>query len=156
MRQDDVELGRPIREPLRRVLIGPWTAELLPRLPYETAYTPDVAVIGFAYERQFGIHAFASDRRSGFRTRPNSLAYVPAGCDVYSCSPTGGEYLTLRIVEEFLPRRFDQCRFNDLVDAEAIGAAQEIRKLLMANHRIDRLAFEQAAMTLAHRIRCAL
>jgi hypothetical protein len=49
----------------------------------------------FAFESQAGTHAFATDRITDFRTRPNSLAYVPKGCDVVSRSPEGGEYLTL-------------------------------------------------------------
>ena len=63
----------------RLVVIGDDTVELLPHTPYEVRYTPDTAVMGFAFETQAGTHAFASDRQTAFRTRPNSLAYIPAG-----------------------------------------------------------------------------
>lgn len=81
--------------PHRFAVKGTWCAELLPRKPYQTAYTPEAAVIGFAFESQVGMHAFGSDRRVAFRARPNGLAYVPPGCDVYSCSVNGGEYLRI-------------------------------------------------------------
>jgi AraC family transcriptional regulator len=70
----------------RRVAIGCTRIELLPRMAYDVAYTPEAAVIGFAFESQAGTHAFATDRITDFRTRPNSLAYVPKGCDVVSRS----------------------------------------------------------------------
>jgi len=72
--------------------------ELLPAAAYEAAYTPEAPVIGFAFEAQAGTHAFASDRKRPFQAKPNHLSFVPAGCDVYSQSAQGGEYL--RIVLE--------------------------------------------------------
>jgi AraC family transcriptional regulator len=66
----------------RCAVVGSWTAELLPRKPYRVAYRPEVPVVGFAFDGQTGVHAFGSDRKTDFRTRPNSLAFVPAGCDV--------------------------------------------------------------------------
>src|SRR5580704_256348 len=56
---------------------GSWRAELLPRHAYQAAYTPDAPVIGFAFDGQAGIHAFASDRRVRFRTKPNTLHGEP-------------------------------------------------------------------------------
>ena len=46
---------------------GRWTVELLPKNGYEARYTPAAPVIGFAFDSQVGIHAFGSDRRSGYR-----------------------------------------------------------------------------------------
>src|SRR3954464_15975110 len=74
-----------------------WTVELLPRAGYEARYTPAAPVIGFAFESQTGIHAFGSDRRSAYRARPNGLAFVPSGCDVFSSSESGGEYLKVTL-----------------------------------------------------------
>jgi AraC family transcriptional regulator len=84
-----------VAEPLRRAKAGPWLVELLPKQAYEARYTPEEAVIGFAFDGQSGSHSFGGDRMSEFRSAPDGLAYVPAGCDVYSCSAMGGEYLKI-------------------------------------------------------------
>jgi AraC family transcriptional regulator len=108
-------------------MTGSWSAELLPRNPYQTAYTPEVSIIGFAFEAQVGVHAFGSDRRVAFRAKPNGLAYVPAGCDVYSTSGHGGEYLKIALAGS--PSDLYKCprRFSDLIDAIAISAAHDLR-----------------------------
>src|ERR1700681_2273143 len=82
-------------KPRRCAVPGAWCAELLPRHPYQAAYTPDLPVVGFAFDGQVGVHAFGSDHKAAFRARPNGLAHVPAGCDVYSQSKHGGEYLKI-------------------------------------------------------------
>jgi hypothetical protein len=117
--------------PRRFAVPGSWCAELLPRHPYQAAYTPDLPVIGFAFDGQVGVHAFGSDRKAAFRARANGLAYVPAGCDVYSQSKHGGEYLKITVEKQQhgepwpWPRRF-----SDVIDPVAIGAAQRLRRLL--------------------------
>jgi AraC family transcriptional regulator len=132
----------------RRLAVGCVHAELLPRMPYEVAYTPAADVIGFAFESQAGSHAFATDRTTGFRTRPNSLAYVPKGCDVVSRSRDGGEYLTLST--PFAPRagRSAERRFNDVIDPVAIGAAQHLRRLLLRGDMVDPIEAEACVSTL--------
>src|SRR4051794_11030527 len=93
---------------------------LLPRQPYEARYVADRDVIGFAFEGQQGVHALGSDRVERFRTRPNSLSYLPQGCDVFSRSDEGGEYLLVHCPPgETLGQR----RFNDRVVPEALRAA---------------------------------
>ena len=72
--------------PLIAKVGGVATIELLPAAAYEAAYTPGAPVIGFAFEAQAGTHAFASDRKRPFQAKPNHLSFVPARCDVYSCS----------------------------------------------------------------------
>lgn len=153
------ESSYPIDEPKRQRDIGSWQVELLPRTSYEVAYVPNNLVIGFAFERQWGVHAFASDRRCDFRAQPNSLAFVPPGCDVYSCSPNGGEYLTLKSgVETFFRdtelrdtgHRYYQ--FNNRVDPIAASAAQAIRRLMMSRQPVDHLLFEQHADTLTNQV----
>jgi len=95
---DQSPLSKQLRsENDRRACIGSWQVELLPRAPYEVRYTPSKTVIGFSFEAQVGTHAFASDTAKQFHARPNGLACVPAGCDVYSQSPSGGEYLKVVI-----------------------------------------------------------
>ena len=78
------ETNRSGLQQARRAAVGQWWAELLPQSPYDAAYTPDAAIIGFAFDSQAGVHAFATDRRTEFPAKPNGLAYVPRGCDVYS------------------------------------------------------------------------
>ena len=122
---------------------GSWRAELLPRHAYQAAYTPDAPVIGFAFDGQAGIHAFASDRRVRFRTKPNTLAYVPAGCDVYSESDHGGEYLKVIFERKHGEPGPWSRRFSDVIDTAAIDAAQRLRRQLLANGRIDDLQCER-------------
>jgi AraC family transcriptional regulator len=141
----------PATEPLRRAMTGGFRLELLPRGPYEAAYTPQYGAIGFAFERQSGVHAFASDRRTPFRTRPNSLAFVPAGCDVYSHSAEGGEYLTLTELAETEPSPPRERRFNDILDGPALLAAENLRRLLLAGASQDDLLLEHHARTLQER-----
>ncbi|HTC06177.1 MAG TPA: helix-turn-helix transcriptional regulator [Xanthobacteraceae bacterium] len=135
---------------------GSWRAELLPRHAYRAAYTPDTPIIGFAFESQAGIHAFASDRRVRFQTKPNTLAYVPPGCDVYSQSDQGGEYLKVTFEwehGELWPR---SRRFSDVIDAAAIDAAQQLRRQLLANGSIDKLQCERLVHALKERTMWAL
>ncbi len=139
-------MKQPKAEPIRRAVIGRCRVELLPRAAYEAAYTARHAVIGFAFEAQAGTHAFASDRKIAFRTRPNSLAVVPAGCDVYSQSSEGGEYLTLALAPGMEDDAFAH-RFNDLIDPTAIEAAEALRRLLL-NARPDLLAVERHTLTI--------
>jgi AraC family transcriptional regulator len=143
-------VSRPLDRPPRRrlVRVGADSVELLPRAPYEVSYTPDAAVIGFAFEAQAGMHAFASDRQTAFRTRPNSLAYVPAECDVLSRSSAGGEYLTLRSAESPRGRAVANRRFNDHIDPAAIPAAQNLRRMMLACDIPDPLEFERHAAKL--------
>ena len=146
---------RPQREDLprtRRAGTGHCVAELLPRCPYDVAFTPDAAIVGFAFESQTGVHAFATDRRTGFRARPNGLAYVPPGCDVYSQSDHGGEYLKIVISPEQAEARFRDRRFSDAVDPVAIRAAQNLRAILLAGDAVDPVAFEYWLYTLTDRV----
>jgi AraC family transcriptional regulator len=112
--------------------------ELLPGAAYDVRYVPERPVVGFAFESQSGTHAFASDRMTAFRTLPNSLAYVPAGCDVASRSTDGGEYLSVTgLAIEGAPR------FNDRIDRGAVAAARTLRRLLLAPGPVEPLAIER-------------
>lgn len=127
----------------RSLTIGEDWIELLPAAPYDVGYTPQTPVIGFAFETQAGIHAFASDRAAPFRTRPNSLAYVPAGCDVRSCSPGGGEYLAIRRTAAGRADAWPERRFNDHVDPGAVAAAHALRRLVLSGAAADPLEIER-------------
>ncbi len=106
-------------------------------------------MIGFAFEKQTGVHAFASDRKVQFCTQANSLAFVPAGCDVYSQSRGGGEYLTLALVGGSNTESLRTRRFNDLVEPAAIDAAHHLRRWLLACTFRDPLVAEHHALNLA-------
>ena len=139
-------------EPLRRRRLGGYEIALLPRRRYEACFTPRAAVIGFAFDGQSGDHAFASDRRRAFRARPNSLAFVPPGCEVYSSSPKGGEYLTIAASRAEVSER----RFSDVVDRSAMTAAESIRKQLLCDDLADPLALEAQVLELQERVETVL
>src|SRR3954471_18094556 len=130
---------------------GQWTVELLPPSGYEARYTPGAPIIGFAFDSQVGIHAFGTDRRTGYRARPNGLAFVPAGCDVYSSSKTGGEYLKMTLGRDTeAPWTWIQ-RFSDTVDLLAIKAAHGLRSLLLSPEPVDPLTCERLVLVLESR-----
>jgi AraC family transcriptional regulator len=137
--------------PPRCGVAGSRCIELLPRSPYQAAYTPDLPIIGFAFDSQVGVHAFASDRKVAFRAGPNGLAYVPAGCDVYSQSKHGGEYLKVT----FEPQHGElwpwSRRFGDVIDPVAIDVAQRLRRQLLASDCVDELQCEQLVHALKER-----
>jgi AraC family transcriptional regulator len=77
---------------------GPgFAVTVLPASPYEVSYVPAHHVIGFTFERQSGIDAFGGSRRRLFDAEPWRLAFTPAGCDVFSASDRGGDYLVLTV-----------------------------------------------------------
>jgi AraC family transcriptional regulator len=77
---------------------------VLPASPYEVSYLPANQVIGFTFEAQRGIDAFGGSRRRPFDAEPWRIAFTPAGCDVFSASDKGGEYLMLTVAPETFAR----------------------------------------------------
>jgi AraC family transcriptional regulator len=75
---------------------------------------------------------------------------VPAGCDVYSRSDRGGEYLKITFACE--PSALRKCsrRFSDAIDPIAIAAAHDLRRQLLLND-IDVLRCEQSVQALSER-----
>ena len=132
----------------RQCEAGGWLIELLPPNSYSATFTPGKAIIGFSFDCQVGTHAFGSDRKTHFRSIPNGLAFVPVGCDVFSQSETGGEYL--KITQLRPNRRITHCerRFSDAVDPASIAAAYALRRILLADARPDALACEEPVSTL--------
>lgn len=104
------------RVPLRRDLPG-FSVTLLPARPYEAAYVPAQHIVGFTLEGQQGVDAFGGDFRRPFRAEPWRLAFTPAGCDVFSASGRGGEYLVLSIVPEAFAETFARCSPGQLPPA---------------------------------------
>lgn len=135
-------------EPVRSVRQGEWQVELLPASPYEASYTTYKSVIGFAFDGQSGSHAYNSSKKISFHAKPNGLAFVPKGSDVYSQSEKGGEYLRLiKAVETSSEVKID-CRFNDVIDQRAIQAAHRLRQLLLQEQTADSLGTEYCLLEL--------
>jgi AraC family transcriptional regulator len=133
----------------RRAATRSWSAELLSRQAYCASYTAGTPIVGFAFEAQNGVHAFGSDRKADFNARPNGLAFVPPGCDVYSRSEVGGEYLRITFhAEPFAPTSL---RFSDVIDRASIDAAHWLRRQLLSRHGIDELSCERWVHILAER-----
>ncbi len=114
------------------------TVSLLPKSPYCANYMPVRPVVGFAFEGQEGLHAFASDRVQPFYALANGLAFTPAGCSIYSEAPVGGEYLTLSGETERLAyllgeedAKLPSCRFSSRVHAEGVRAAFALRRIVL-------------------------
>jgi AraC family transcriptional regulator len=147
----DEAVNQITAKPRGCAVAGAWSVELLPREPYCAAYRPDMPVIGFAFDGQTGVHAFGSDHKSDFRTRPNSLAFIPAGCDVYSTSHQGGEYLRLTFERSRSETWPSSRRFSDEIDSLAIVAAEQLRRQLLMIDGADELQCEQFVETLKQR-----
>ncbi|EIK95513.1 AraC family transcriptional regulator [Pseudomonas sp. M47T1] len=133
--------------PARRAEAGPWAIELLPGAAYETRYVAAQAAIGFAFDSQRGVHAIGSDRLQPFLATPNGLAFVPAGCDVYSQSAEGGEYLRLVRTDGAPLVGMHAC--NNRIDPQAIALARRLRNALLAPKPADDC--EAWALALAER-----
>lgn len=139
----------PQTESVRRIEAGPWAIELLPGCAYATRYVATQSAIGFAFDSQRGMHAIGSDRVLPFEALPNGLAFVPAGCDVFSESPRGGEYLRVARTDGMtLP---GEHAFNNRIDPQAITLALSMRSaLLRATTEGD---WEAWALGLAERVK---
>jgi AraC family transcriptional regulator len=122
-------------EPVRRAEAGPWVIELLPGAPYEARYIASQAAIGFAFDSQRGVHAIGSDRIRPFYATPNGLAFVPMGCDVFSASSQGGEYL--RLIRSDGAALIGDQPFNNRVDPQAMLLAQRMRAALLRPSATD-------------------
>jgi len=135
--------------PNHKTVAGLVTAELLPRSAYDVTYTPQKRVAGFAFEIQTGLHAFGGDRVCPFVTPPNTLAFTPAGCEVFSKSTTGGEYLTVAVDGKNIDNLFEQPvithRYSNAVNAQARPLAEKLRNKLLFE-TIDTLGIEETAL----------
>lgn len=110
--------------------------ELFPKQAYSEKFVQTVTSIGFAFETQSGKHAIASDRVRDFSARPNGLAFLPEGCDVFSESREGGEYLKIRLFPSLMsgvnPRPF-----SDHIDACAVRSAHQLRRLVLSDRSLS-------------------
>ena len=134
-------------ENVRQRSAGRWTLTLLPTQAYCARYVSAGPVVGFAFDSQQGFHALGSDRVVPFRAYPNGLAFVPTGCDVYSRSEQGGEYLSVRGANSAGGTQ----PFSDRVDAQAIALAHRIRQQLLRPDSDDALILEELSAALVER-----
>jgi AraC family transcriptional regulator len=140
------------RDPLSRDLSG-FSVVLLPAQPYEAAYVPDRHILGFTLERQEGVDAFGCDVRRPFRAEPWRLAFTPAGCDVFSTSHRGGEYLVLSVVPQFLDAKLttsrlgEAARFTSVMAPEFTSVALRLRRMILGGGTgSGELAIEEAGV----------
>ncbi|WPN55595.1 AraC family transcriptional regulator [Pseudomonas sp. P9_31] len=123
--------------------------QLLPRAAYSARDPAQSQTLGVTLERQQGVHAIDSDRRTDFDTWPGVLAYTPVGVEVFSESATGGEYLLMRLNEPFACEQLPAVahRVQSCGNRRALALAREVRRQLLATQP-DVLALEQCAVAL--------
>ncbi|AWM92020.1 AraC family transcriptional regulator [Pseudomonas sp. 31-12] len=133
----------------QRLFDGKVCLQLLPRAAYSARDAAQSQTLGVTLERQQGVHAIDSDRRMDFDTLPGVLAYTPIGVEVFSESATGGEYLLMRLDEQFAEEQLPSVthRMQSSGNRPALALARDLRRLLLAPQS-DLLAFEQCALGL--------
>jgi AraC family transcriptional regulator len=130
---------------------------VLPASPYEVSYVSDRHLIGFTFERQ-GVDAFGGARRRPFDAEPWRLAFTPAGCDVFSSSHSGGEYLLLSLAPDVFDRfasgtstsRLRQ--FSNMADPLFTPLAASLRRITMPGAAAPSLAIETLVAVAAERV----
>ncbi|MFC6632914.1 AraC family transcriptional regulator [Microbulbifer taiwanensis] len=130
------------QEPLRTLHCELADIQLLPGQGYAARFIQDRPSIGFAFEPQSGEHAVATSAVRAFAARANSMAFLPAGCDVYSQSEQGGEYLKITFFEQPETVPVVARDFNNLMDCRSIRAAHALRRMLLGSDRPDAFALE--------------
>jgi len=128
------------------LLGGNLCLQLLPRATYSARDPVQWQTLGVTLERQQGVHAIASDRREDFDTLPGTLAFTPAGVEVFSESAVGGEYLLVRWLADRPPGAAHRVQVPGHARALALG--REARRRLLEPHA-DLLALEQCALEFA-------
>src|SRR5215470_10338883 len=138
---------------------GPgFAVTLLPAAPYEVSYVPTHHVIGFTFERQQGVDAFGGARRRPFDAEPWRLAFTPAGCDVFSASDRGGEYMVLSVAPATFARlapgiaidRLQQ--FTNVADPLFTPLATDLRRAAVLGAAAPPLAMETLVAAAVERV----
>ena len=138
---------------------GPgFAVTVLPASPYQVSYVPAHHVIGFTFERQRGVDAFGGARRRPFDAEPWRLAFTPAGCDVFSASDRGGEYLVLTVAPETFARlapgiatsRMQQ--FTNVADPLFTSLATRLRRATVVGAATPALATETLVAAAVERV----
>ncbi|MFT7387605.1 MAG: AraC family transcriptional regulator [Candidatus Endobugula sp.] len=134
-----------VSESIRTCGVDGSVVELLPSAAYSAAHVPQSHVIGFAFETQLGVHSFASDQRCDFYRQANSFAFIPSGCEVFSESAVGGEYLTLSLAPRWASEIDCKKPINQLLSVGSVQIARTLRKQLIADSVVDSSLVEQLA-----------
>jgi AraC family transcriptional regulator len=151
----------PHRSALHREVPG-FAVTVLPSSPYEVSYVPAHHVIGFTFEWQRGVDAFGSARRRPFDAAPWRLAFTPAGCDVFSTSDSGGEYLVLTVAPETFARLAPGIatgqlhQFTNVADHLFTPLAIALRRTAMLGAAAPSLAIENSAIEAVERVLVAI
>jgi len=158
-------MSRPERDtvalPHRSALHGEgagFAVTVLPASPYQVSYVPAHHVIGFTFERQRGVDAFGGARWRHFDAEPWRLAFTPAGCDVFSASDQGGEYLVLSVAPATFARlapgiaidRLQQ--FTNVADPFFTPLATDLRRAAVLGAAAPPLAMETLVAAAVERV----
>lgn len=136
--------------PVRRETPG-FAVAVLRAFAYDVTYVSNWHVIGFTFERQEGVGAFASDQHRAFHADPWRLAFTPAGCEVFSASARGGEYLVLSIEPATFARLAPETRrtqlpqFTNVADPLFTPLGMALRRATMLGVVSAPLAVEELA-----------
>jgi len=131
---------------------------VLPASPYQVSYVPAHHVIGFTFERQQGVDAFGSARRRPFDAEPWRLAFTPAGCDVFSASDRGGEYLVLSVAPDTFARLVPGIvtsplqQFTNMADPRFTPLATGLRRAAVLGPAAPPLAMETLVAAAVERV----
>jgi len=126
--------------------------------PYQVSYVPPHHVIGFTFERQRGVDAFGGARRRLFDAEPWRLAFTPSGCDVFSASDRGGEYLLLSVAPETFARLAPRNatgglqQFTNVADPLFTPLAAELRQAAVLGAATPSLAMETIVAAAIERV----
>jgi AraC family transcriptional regulator len=134
---------------------------VLPAAPYRVSYVPAYHVIGFTFERQRGVDAFGGARRRPFDAEPWRLAFTPAGCEVFSASDSGGEYLAVSVAPETFARlapgfaNGQLPQFTNVADPLFTSLAIGLRRAAMLSAAASPLAMETLVAAAVERVSVA-
>lgn len=126
---------------------------LVPGVAYEIRTRNTRGAFGFAFEGRSGTACGADAVRPSQR-RPNTLSWLPPGCEVESRSLAGGEYLVVEAQDALAGLSAvargasERERFGDAVDPAAVAAARAIRRTLLAGVEPDARSLERWVETL--------
>jgi AraC family transcriptional regulator len=134
---------------------------VLPAARYRVSYVPAHHVIGYTFERQRGIDAFGGARRRLFDAEPWRLAFTPAGCEVFSASDRGGEYLAVSVAPETFARLAPEIatgqlrQFTNSADPLFTSLAIGLRRAAMLGAATAPLAMETLVAAAVERVSLA-
>lgn len=111
---------------------------LLSANPYSVHEASGRVVLGFAFERQAGIHAIGGERRQDFDAWPGEMAITQPEVEIFSESNEGGEYLTVHLEasDEWsaFQTHYRQPRTVIAGERQVFMACLRLRRLILSQH----------------------